>query len=71
MNFFKFNIINDKGVDIFIILEPTGEEYILKPKEKCMILCKNDSIEPIEFDYHDECIIVYSLENSIIGIKTE
>lgn len=70
MNLAKFNIINDKDIDILVILEPTGEEYIIRPKEKCTMSCTMSDIEPIEFYYCDGYIVVYSLENSVIDIKT-
>lgn len=62
----EFNFTNNSQRDLIIIFEPSGEEYILKPKAKCRIACKSSAMEPMEFEYSDEYAIIYSWDYSII-----
>lgn len=65
----EFHFSNYKETDLLLIIEPSGEEYIIKPQEKWSISCKIPEADLIEVEHHNEYIIIYTSDYSITEIK--
>lgn len=55
----KFYFTNTNNKEIILILEPTGEEFILQENEKLMIVFEGDGDGIIEIEQNEDFIIFY------------